>query len=244
LKEKFTAFVVDELVPYIDSRYRIKPDPASRAMLGASNSGNIALWIGLHHPEVFGNIAAQSSNVETSISTAFETGPKLDLKFYLDLGTYDIPVLIPLVRNLREILDGRGYELQYHEFHEGHSWGNWRAHVDDALKMFFPAKSTGVKEPKVAPQGFMLYPNYPNPFNNTTNIPFTLAREEEVSLSIFNIIGQKIRTLADKKFLPGHHYLTWNGRSDQNLSQSSGVYFCRIDVGKRGQENLKMILLR
>lgn len=244
LKEKFTAFIVDELVPYINNHYRIKSDPASRAMLGASNGGNIALWIGLHHPEVFGNIAAQSSNVETSISTPFKTGPKLELKFYLDLGTYDIPVLIPMVRNLRDVLSGRGYTLQYYEFHEGHSWGNWRAHIDNALEMFFPAQSAGVREPKVTPQGFMLHPNYPNPFNETTKISFTLAREEKVTMAIYNVLGEKIRTLADDKFTPGSHFLTWNGRNEQNLSQSSGIYLCRMYAGKRRQENIKMILLR
>ncbi len=244
LKQKFTAFIIDELVPYIDNHYRTKQDSSCRAMLGASNGGNIALWIGLHHPEVFGNITAQSSNVETSISTTLETGPKLDLKFYLDLGTYDISVLIPLVRNLKNILDDRGYEMQYHEFHEGHSWGNWRAHIDNALEMFFPAKSTSAIEPKVVPQDFILYPNYPNPFNGTTNISFTLPREDKISLAVFNLMGQKVCTLADEKFTAGTHFLTWNGKNDLNLAQPSGIYICRIDVGKSWKKTFKMVLLR
>jgi enterochelin esterase-like enzyme len=145
LKDEFSTFIVDEIIPWLDAKYRTIPDPAFRATLGASNGGNISLWLGLHHSDVFGNIAAQSSNVQESISNGFQTGPMLDLTFYLDIGTYDIQVLVPLVRNLRQILDEKGYRLEYHEYHEGHSWGNWRAHIDDALKLFFPANFTFVK---------------------------------------------------------------------------------------------------
>jgi enterochelin esterase-like enzyme len=144
-KDEFTAFIVDEIIPWVDSKYRTIQDPAYRSTLGASNGGNIALWLGLQHPEVFGNIAAQSSNVESSISSGFQNGPKLDLKFYLDIGTYDIQVLIPLVRNFKEILESKGYAFEYYEFHEGHSWGNWRAHIDNALEFFFPADTTQLK---------------------------------------------------------------------------------------------------
>jgi enterochelin esterase-like enzyme len=63
----------------------------------------------------------------------------LDVKLYLDLGTYDIPMLIPLVRDFIPILQAGGYTYRYQEYHEGHSWGSWRTHIDDALEMFFPA---------------------------------------------------------------------------------------------------------
>lgn len=145
LKDEFSAFIVEELIPWVDARYRTRPEPACRATLGASNGGNIALWLGLHHADVFGLIAAQSSNVETSIANGFQDGPKLDLTFYLDIGTYDIAVLIPMVRNLRQIVEAKGYEYEYHEYHEGHSWGNWRAHIDDALALFFPTAPPGAR---------------------------------------------------------------------------------------------------
>ena len=144
-KDEFSAFLVEDILPWADSKYRTIPDPAHRATLGASNGGNIALWLGLQYPQVFGKIAAQSSNVESSISNGFQAGPKLDLKFYLDIGTYDIQVLIPLVRNFKEILEAENYDLEYYEFHEGHSWGNWRAHIDNALEFFFPSDTTQLK---------------------------------------------------------------------------------------------------
>ncbi|NQU67100.1 MAG: hypothetical protein HQ510_04070 [Candidatus Marinimicrobia bacterium] len=138
LQDEFTAFVVEELLPWVDSRYRTIADPDYRATIGASNGGNIALWLAYDHPEVFGNVAAQSSNVQSSISQGFENGPVLDMEIYLDIGTYDIPILIPLVENLEAILNLQGYNYEYHVYHEGHSWGNWCAHMDDAFIRFFP----------------------------------------------------------------------------------------------------------
>jgi len=148
LKTAFAAFITEELMPWIDSRYRTCGNPSRRATLGASNGGNIALWLGLHHSDVFGKIAAQSSNVQVPIFAGFLNGPKLNLQFYLDVGRYDIPELIPLVQNLHQLLISRGYICQYRVFHEGHSWGNWRAHIDNALEQFFPGKALANLHPK------------------------------------------------------------------------------------------------
>lgn len=173
----FTNFIVNEVIPYIDSRYRTKRTPGSRATAGASNGGNISLWLAYSHPEIFGNVAAHSSNVITSISQGFQNSPKLNLKVYLDIGKYDIAMLIPLVRNLRSILESKNYDLYYREYNEGHSWGFWRAHIDDYMKFFFPKTSTNVEENKRinSIDGFQLYQNYPNPFNAATNIKFSIA---------------------------------------------------------------------
>ncbi len=134
----YISLVVDEIMPWVEQKYRVKTNAQMHATLGVSNGGNIALWLGVTHPEVFGNVAALSSNVQHSIPGILQNGPMLNLRFYLDIGTYDIPELIPLVQDLRRILQYHGYVYQYREYHEGHSWGNWRAHVDNALEMFFP----------------------------------------------------------------------------------------------------------
>lgn len=133
----FTRFIVEELMPFIDSHYRISKDPSKRAMVGASNGGNIALYIGMRHPEQFGRIAAQSSNIVPVIQKYFEKGPKLNLELYLDIGTYDIAALIPMVRDFKKILETRRYRFEYKEIHEGHSWGNWSSHLRFPLIQFF-----------------------------------------------------------------------------------------------------------
>lgn len=245
---QFTTFIVNELMPYIDSRYRTRRDPAYRATLGASNGGNIALWIGYSHPETFGNIAAESSNIISSISNGFQNSPRLDLKLYLDLGTYDISQLIPLVRNFIPILQSKGYPYQYIEYHEGHSWGNWRAHVDNALEYFFPGPALSAGEPSVKPEEFELYQNYPNPFNPLTIINYQLAINHFVSLKVFDILGREVTTLVNQEMSSGSHTVSWDGTNAAGKSLSSGVYFYRLEaMGHTGQmveTTKKMVLMR
>ncbi len=136
-KEALAEFICAELLPWLCRRYRVSHQPRLRATVGASNGGNISLWLGTRHPELFGNVAAQSSYVEPAVASAFSEGRRLPLRIYLDVGTYDIPMLIPMVRKLRQTLAEQGYEVRYQEFPEGHSWGNWRAHLDDILLWFF-----------------------------------------------------------------------------------------------------------
>jgi len=136
--ELFTAFITTELMPFIDRQYRTSKDPMKRATLGASDGGNIALYLGVKNPQCFGRIAAQSSDVINSISPALKNGPKLNLDFYLDIGTYDIAILISMVHDLTNLLKSKGYSCSFREIHEGHSWGNWKEHLRLPLMQFFP----------------------------------------------------------------------------------------------------------
>ena len=136
----FGAFVSDEIVPGLAARYRIKDDPAMRVVMGASNGGNISLFMAMRYPGLFRNVAAFSSNVVEDISARFGRPPSLPLSIYLDIGRYDIPVLLPKVRSLVSELSDRGYSFKYNEFPEGHSWTNWKTHIDDALLFLLPRR--------------------------------------------------------------------------------------------------------
>lgn len=236
---QFTNFIVNELLPYIENRYRIKRSPQYRAVAGASNGGNISLWLALNHPEVFGNVAAQSSNVITSIQQGFQNSPKLNLKVYLDIGKYDISVLIPLVRNLKTTLQVKGYNLLYKEYNEGHSWGNWRAHIDDFLKFFFPKLSSDVNEnfDKSSPIHFNLYQSYPNPFSNeSVRIKFklndqlkentiSLTKDIFVTIKIFDILGREVKTILNQELSPGNYEITLSGNEF-----AAGIYYYQMQV--------------
>jgi len=137
-KDAYTTFIVKELMPVIDRKFSTSRDPRKRATFGISAGGNIALFLGMKHPEAFGKVAAQSSSVETEISERFKNSAKMNLEFYLDLGEYDLPVLIPMVNNFVRILQNKNYVCQFKIWHEGHSWGNWESHMGLALRQFFP----------------------------------------------------------------------------------------------------------
>jgi tetratricopeptide (TPR) repeat protein len=85
--------------------------------------------------------------------------------------------------------------------------------------------------------------NYPNPFNPETVISFQLPGDSMVSIDIYNIKGQKVRTLVKDSFNSGSHKVTWNGVDDNNRNAGSGVYFYRIQAGKYNEVK-KMILLK
>jgi hypothetical protein len=81
----------------------------------------------------------------------------------------------------------------------------------------------------VIPTQYTLEQNYPNPFNPTTQISFSLPNTERVTLTIYNLIGQKIRTLVDGTMSAGSHVVTWNGKDTRGVQMPSGVYFYRLE---------------
>ncbi|MHB9028619.1 MAG: T9SS type A sorting domain-containing protein, partial [Candidatus Latescibacterota bacterium] len=88
------------------------------------------------------------------------------------------------------------------------------------------------------PGGFELKGSYPNPFNPSTTITFTLNETRRVALDVYNVAGQKVDTLLNGVLRAGEHSLTWNASG-----RASGVYFCRLEAeGKTAVR--KMVLAR
>lgn len=85
--------------------------------------------------------------------------------------------------------------------------------------------------------------NYPNPFNPQTTIQFSLAKKQKVSLHIYNIKGQKIRTLLDEEEKVGKHLVNWNGINDNQMKVSSGVYLYQLKT-KNQSYTKRMLLLK
>jgi hypothetical protein len=92
------------------------------------------------------------------------------------------------------------------------------------------------------PNEFSLKDNFPNPFNPETTIEFGLPNEENVTILIFNQIGQQIRTLYDNRLSAGYHTLTWNGLTDAGEAAPSGVYFLRFSAGEFSSTQKMMMM--
>lgn len=93
------------------------------------------------------------------------------------------------------------------------------------------------------PRQFALHQNYPNPFNPNTKIRYDLPKPAKVELAIFNLLGQKVRTLVDEEQIAGFHSIRWDSRNDQGAPVASGVYLYRIRTSEFAQTK-KMLLLR
>ena len=85
--------------------------------------------------------------------------------------------------------------------------------------------------------------NYPNPFNPTTSITYSLKENARASLVVFNTLGQKVRTLLDGPVSAGKHTVVWDGKDDAGRVASSGVYICRLETGAY-RKTIKMLFTR
>ena len=98
-------------------------------------------------------------------------------------------------------------------------------------------------EEKTRAKDFTLFQNYPNPFNSRTYIRFALSSRSQVKIEIFNILGQKIRTLIDENSGSGFREVSWDGKDDKGRQSSSGIYFYKIKTEKFSRSR-KMLLLK
>jgi streptogramin lyase len=116
--------------------------------------------------------------------------------------------------------------------------------TDDGLWSYDPPHNKPSGVGGEAPADFGIDGNYPNPFNPSTTLSFTLDKGGRVTLEVYNITGQKVRTLAaDEYFSAGSHDIVWDGCDDAGKRVSSGVYLARISMGGR-QAALAMTLLK
>ena len=90
---------------------------------------------------------------------------------------------------------------------------------------------------------YSLRQNYPNPFNSSTRISFYLPKSGNVKLEVYNILGQKIRTLLEKVEEPGLKTLFWDGTDDRGLNVPTGIYFYRL-TAQDFVDTKKMVYLK
>ncbi len=101
-------------------------------------------------------------------------------------------------------------------------------------------KDDVVSEPSVKS---VLEQNYPNPFNPETTIAFSIPADGKVELAIYNIKGQKVRTLKNEFMNKGNHKIVWNGKDSNNKQVSSGIYFYKLQAGDKTLIK-KMIMMK
>lgn len=118
----------------------------------------------------------------------------------------------------------------------------------DNLQNLWNSGGTAIEPVQTAsiPDRYELAQNYPNPFNPTTTISFQIPKAGDISLKIFNIVGQEIRNLESGYLTAGTYQALWDGKDNFGMSVASGVYFYQLSV--QGEDNLnltrKMMLMK
>ncbi len=94
------------------------------------------------------------------------------------------------------------------------------------------------------PEAFALHPNFPNPFNPSTTIRFDLPQQSKVTLAVYNMLGQKVRTITNTLYPAGRHQVVWDGTDQSGNPVASGVYIYRISTNNGFSKAQKMMLLK
>lgn len=115
-----------------------------------------------------------------------------------------------------------------------------KAVISDGAARNIPVGSTG---PEPLPSMFELAQNRPNPFNPTTTIDFYIDSQGDITLEVFNVLGQLVKTLVDRPMAPGQYSVVWDGTDTEGARMASGVYLYRLKSGDASQTK-KMVLLK
>jgi hypothetical protein len=128
-------------------------------------------------------------------------------------------------------------------------WGNfeyWVTTVDHNGNESDPSNTVSVElsvEEEPLPEEFAIQQNYPNPFNPSTQILYALPEQSNVVITIYNMLGGKVRTLVNSVQDAGYRTALWNATNDYGNPVSAGMYIYTIQAGKY-YEAKKMILLK
>ena len=104
-------------------------------------------------------------------------------------------------------------------------------------------RPTSVETKPITARDFALQANYPNPFNPSTRIHYSLSAPSDVNLAIYNLLGEKVKTLVNERQSAGLKEVAWNGRNNTGSTVDSGIYFYTLTVGNQSQTR-KMLLVK
>ena len=139
-----------ELLPWVRQHYQVTNDPSRTVVAGSSYGGLAAAYAGLRHPELFGKILSQSGSFwwkpgdereHEWLIRQFVASPRLPLSFYVEAGLLETwssdeglgPFLLVSNRHFRDVLQAKGYPIQYAEYNGGHDFTCWRGTLADGL---------------------------------------------------------------------------------------------------------------
>ncbi len=120
---------------------------------------------------------------------------------------------------------------------------NSRQELMESVLVWFDPVITVPKPVISIPLTFGLRQNYPNPFNAATRISFELPVQSKVALTIFNVLGERVRTLVNNSLESGSHSVIWDGKDATGTVCASGVYLYRLQVGELS-DTKKLVVLR
>lgn len=211
-------FVVDKA----GNIYQARPETVIGAHTSDANTGNIGVCVlGCYHPPATSYFCYDEMTSATRDSL---------IKLYAWISEeygYDNPHVLKGHRDY--------YDFEYTSCPGDNIWA-MLPDLRDEITLYL--------EYGDIPKDFVLYQNYPNPFNGSTSIQFDVGVESNVTISVFDLLGRKVKTLTESPYYPGYNYkVQWDGKNERGEKMGSGIYIYRSDNGENTYTE-KMILLK
>ena len=128
--------------------------------------------------------------------------------------------------------------------HEDQTYDYRLADVDyDGNVEYHTTQLMGLAMSSTIPEEYRLYQNYPNPFNPVTNIRYDIPEDGQVSINIYDIMGNRVEELINRPESAGSKLIQWNAKDEQGRALSAGIYFYTI-TANRYNITKKMVLLK
>jgi predicted esterase len=206
-------------------------DPTRKYLTGFSMGGYGAWYLGQKSPDVWAAVGVYAGALWYGNNLLNDTvAQRLKNKpVYFVCGDSD--GLLSNNEHAYELLQNAGNEnIFFATFPGGHEsrLENWQG-MYEWIREFSNGEVSAVRD-ETRPTDFALIGNYPNPFNPETRIEYTVPVPGIVELTIFNSLGQKIRTLISSHHSAGRYEVSWDGQDDSGHSVLSGMYLCRLSV--------------
>jgi enterochelin esterase-like enzyme/outer membrane protein assembly factor BamB len=146
-RDQYAQMVAQELVPFIDAKYRTLAKPEARALMGADEGAYAAFYATFKYPGTFAHVGGQSTHLFLTegevLRRLIRSSEKLDLNIYLDWGTYDHRSAAGgfnwTDNNIAfaKLLEEKGYKIKGGQVNDGFDWASWRTRTDRVLETFF-----------------------------------------------------------------------------------------------------------
>ena len=171
-----------------------------------------------HVPQEMEFQVVLDQSIDFSVDYVDDDGDPTSIQWYLDDEEFtQLPTIRVVFNQLRDHTVGFAVRDDYSETRI-----DWLIHVVPVSE----------DDPTV-PRYTWSLANHPNPFNPSTTVSFSLKRDSDVRVEVYDVRGRKVRTLANDRYDAGLHHIIWNGQNDDGKELSSGVYLLKLTTGER-----------
>ena len=193
---------------------------------------------------------AQVNSTRPTIDWIKLLGPSYNVNTYnLQVGTYydfhsaiinESGLVYPYYTPSFDLTENTVYYWRF-RIYNGSSWTDF----SDTYAFYVATGSTDAddNDKDLLPDNFVLEQNYPNPYNSTTRISYSLSEKADVELTVYNLLGQKIKILVETSKPAGRYSVLWDGTDYDGHEVSSGIYFYSLTAGDF-RDSKKMVLLK